>query len=149
MDSAPALAQLLLQRFRWMDDALRASLESSGWPAISGPQSLVFAYVAAEGSTTTELARRIGVTRQAVQQTVAGLLRDGLLEPVGSGSDRRERGVRLTRLGQRNVAAALAVFDGLERHLEERIGRDRLDVVRVALAADWGEAPQIDAPRPT
>lgn len=148
MSHPTPLGQLLLRRFRWCDDALRASLSGSGWPSISSAQSLVFAHLAPEGSTTTELATRIGVTRQAVQQTVAGLVRHGLLEYAPPGRDRRERAVRLTPLGMRNVAAALHVFAALEDHLARQLGPAAVDALRRALDADWGEPPALGAPAP-
>jgi DNA-binding MarR family transcriptional regulator len=148
MPSQTVLAQLLLRRFRWMDDALRESLEASGWPPITPAQSMVFANLAPGGSTATELAARIGVTRQAVQQTVAGLVRDGLLEAADPGADRRERAVRLTPLGTQNVAAALRVFSDLEATLEERLGARAVRALRETLAADWGDPPRLPAPAP-
>ncbi|MCI0543324.1 MAG: MarR family transcriptional regulator [Actinobacteria bacterium] len=148
MPSQTVLAQLLLRRFRWLDDALRESLEASGWPAITPAQSMVFANLSPEGSTATELAARIGVTRQAVQQTIAGLVREGLLEAAGPGADRRERTVRLTALGAQNVTAALAVFSGIEARLEQQLGERPMRVLRATLAADWGDPPQVSAPPP-
>ena len=141
------LGQLLRRGFRWFDDSLRLSLEAAGWPPISSVQSLVFAHIDEDGTTTTELARRIGVTRQAVQQVVAGLVDADLLELVPDPDDRRARLVRLTEAGRRNVDAALRVFTLLEDELSRRIGSKAVADLRSALSAVWGDP--LVAPPPT
>lgn len=131
------LGQLLLQAFRWMDDSLRATLAARGWPHITPAQSLVFAHLDHGGTRSAELARRIGVSRQAVHQTVRELEALGLVEQVPDPANASARLVRLTAEGRRNVAAALTAFADLEAELADRIGADMVAQLRAALERDW------------
>lgn len=140
-DPGSNMGHLLLTGFRWFDAALRASLSARGMGDITPSQSMVFAHMDREGTTISELARRIGVTRQAVQQQVGELAASGLmaLEPVEG--DRRARRVVLTDRGRENVTAALETFAALERELAARIGVREVRALRGALERDWGPPP--------
>lgn len=133
------LGQLLLRAFRWMDDSLRATLEVRGWPQITPAQSLLFANLDAEGTRTSELARRLGVSRQAVHQTVRELERLGFVEQIPDPTNASAKLVCLTEAGRHNVAAALQAFQDLEAVLAQRIGEGRMASLRAVLERDWGD----------
>ncbi|SDC91251.1 DNA-binding transcriptional regulator, MarR family [Geodermatophilus telluris] len=116
----PPLAALLLVASRRLDAALRAELAARGWPRLSGAQSLVFAFLDPDGTPPAELARRLGSSRQATQDLVAGLVRTGLLEVAEDPARRGGRLVRLTASGRALAADAGAVLAGLEAALGER-----------------------------
>ncbi|HVV12250.1 MarR family winged helix-turn-helix transcriptional regulator [Amycolatopsis sp.] len=135
------LAQSLGEARRWFDDALLAGLEAGGEAPISATQVGLFSVLDDGGTTTAELARRMGVTRQTVHQAVQGLARLGLLELVPDPSSGRQRLVRRTVEGKRAHEVAVRILTGAERELARRIGGDAVDALRAALAADWGDAP--------
>ncbi len=114
------LAHLLLTAGRALDARAREELAARGWPRLSGAQSLVFAYLDAGGTPPAELARRLGTTRQAAQDLVAGLVRLDLLEVVADPARRAGRLVRLTATGRALATDAGAVFTGLEAGLGDR-----------------------------
>ena len=116
-------------------------MAARGGPEVTPAQSLVMANLDPEGTRIGVLAARIGVTRQAVQQLVAGLQAAGLVAIVPEPDDRRVRRVRLTPEGVRNVRTALAIFEGLEQELGSRIGKAPAAGLRRALEADWGSPP--------
>jgi DNA-binding MarR family transcriptional regulator len=116
----PPLAYLLLRASRWFDAGLRDRLESRGWPRLTAAQSLVFAFLDADGTPPAELARRLGTTRQAAQDLVAGLVRLELLEVADDPDRSRGRLVRLTGPGHRLAGDAAMLLDELETTLGER-----------------------------
>jgi DNA-binding MarR family transcriptional regulator len=132
------LIDLLLRGYRWFEDGLLSRLEEAGWPEVTRAQSLVFAHFDREGTRPSELARRIGISRQAVHQTVGELVELGLVELVPDPASRRAKLVVLTPSGRRTVEAALAIFRELEDALTRRIGLKSVTEVRRALEADWG-----------
>lgn len=114
------LAHLLLTAGRSLDALAREELAARGWPRLSAAQSLVFAFLDADGTSPSALARRLGTTRQATQDLVAGLVRLGLLETVPDPARRGGRLVRLTGTGRALARDAGSVFTGLEDGLGER-----------------------------
>ena len=132
------LIDLLLRGFRWFEDGLLSKLAEAGWPQITRAHSLVFAHLDREGTRPSELARRIGISRQAVNQTLGELVELGLVELAPDPASRRAKLVVLTPVGTATVGSARAVFRELEDALAGQIGRASVTELRRALEADWG-----------
>lgn len=117
---------------------MASCLKAAGWSEITRAQSLVLAHLDPEGTRSTELARRSGVTRQAVHQTIQELVELGVLELAPDPTSQRAKLVVLTRRGKRLVVEAREIFRELEDTLEHRLGRKRVARLRRALEEDWG-----------
>jgi len=145
MENEASIGQLLLRAFEWFDDGLMNQLAAAGWPRQNRTQSLLFANLDREGTRPSELARRLGVTRQAVHQTVSALEDSGLVvmrpDPVSG----RSKLVTLTPLGDRIVADARVAFERLERELSDRIGKGDVERLRNVLQLGWGPPPGFSA----
>lgn len=135
------LPQLLGDARRWFDEALLAALEEAGASAVSPTQLGLFSVLDEDGTTVSELARRMGVTRQSAHQAVHGLVQLGLLEQAPDPASARRRLIRRTSQGRRAHEQADRVLRRLEETLAERIGRDTVAALRAALEAPWGPSP--------
>lgn len=143
---APNLPQLLTEAKRWFDDALLASMRAAGERPVTVGQAAVFAALDEEGTTVSELARRMGVTRQTAHQAVHALIGMGLLEQAPDPASARSRLIRPTPEGarvHRRAQGALGVIEGV---LAERIGADAVGALRAALTVPMGEPPLVEAP---
>ena len=139
LEANPPLGQLLLQAFRWFDKSLLLTLADRDWPQLSHSQSLIFAYLDRQGTRISELARRIGVSRQAVHKTVRELEALGLVTLRHDPSNRSAKLVTLTKRGQANIDAAIDAFEDIEDELASRIGESLVDNLRLTLACEWGK----------
>ncbi|CAM5265249.1 hypothetical protein STENM36S_07247 [Streptomyces tendae] len=135
------LPQLLGDARRWFDEALLAALDEAGASHVSLTQLGLFSVLDEDGTTVSELARRMGVTRQTAHQAVHGLVHLGLLEQAPDPASARRRLIRRTPKGRRAHRQANLVLERLEEALAERIGRDTVAALRAALEAPWGPAP--------
>ncbi|CAL9342836.1 MarR family winged helix-turn-helix transcriptional regulator [Streptomyces sp. NPDC057340] len=135
------LPQLLGDARRWFDEALLAALREAGASQVSLTQLGLFSVLDEDGTTVSELARRMGVTRQTAHQAVHGLVQLGLLEQAPDPASARRRLIRRTPEGRRAHQQADRVLHRLEQTLAERIGRDAVAALRAALEAPWGPAP--------
>jgi len=133
------LARLLLTRFRWFDDRLRRALTSELDVDVTPAQSLLLASLPVEGARQADLARELGVTRQAINELVKSLERQALVKLVDDPASARAKLVCPTETGRRSIELALQTFDDLEAMLQSRIGKLSVDVLREVLEADWGE----------
>jgi DNA-binding MarR family transcriptional regulator len=148
----PPLALVLLRASRWFDAQLLERLAGRGWPRLTPAQSLVFAHLSEDGTSPSELARRLGSSRQAAHELVAGLEALALLEVVEDPARRRGRLVTLTPDGHRLADDARHVL----AELEDQLGRDRVDALHELLeglgraagaAASSGLVPEVSPPR--
>ncbi|WP_406102252.1 MarR family winged helix-turn-helix transcriptional regulator [Streptomyces sp. NBC_01003] len=135
------LPQLLGEARRWFEEGLLAALAAEGVPAVTPPQVQLFAALDQDGTTVSELARRMGVTRQTVHQAVHSLVATGLLEQVPDPASARRRLIRRTAEGRRTHDRARRALDYLEDQLADRIGKDVVAALRSALEQPWGEPP--------
>ncbi len=119
----PPLALVLLHASRWFDQRLRAQLVDHGWPHLSAAQSLVFAQLPDSGLSPAELARRLGTSRQAASELIAGLVQLDLLALVPDPTRRRGRIVRLTTTGCALAAEAGRILAVLEHTLDDELVR--------------------------
>ena len=135
------LARLLLNRFRWFDQALLIRLHDRLGVRLTSAQSLLFATLPVGGARQSDLARRLGVSRQAVNELVGGLEQQGLVEVVPDPDSGRAKLVRPTAQGRESIEVALETFAQLETELRARIGHRKVDQLRGALGTSWGEPP--------
>ncbi|MFD7922637.1 MarR family winged helix-turn-helix transcriptional regulator [Streptomyces sp. NPDC059740] len=140
------LAQLLGEARRWFEAALLTRLEELGEPSLTSTHLRLFAVLDEQGTTVSELARRMGVTRQSAHQAVRGLVEQGLLQQCPDPSSGRRQLIRRTESGARSHRLAGGVLAALEEELATRIGRGRVDALRAALEEPWGPPPSGPGP---
>ncbi len=95
------------------------------------------------GINVTELAERVGMTKQGIGQFVTQLTRDGYLVSESDPLDRRVRIVRRTRLGNDATHRLALVLQGLEEEWARHVGKQRYRAFRVLL----DEIADVNAPQ--
>jgi DNA-binding MarR family transcriptional regulator len=96
------------------------------------------------GTRVTDLAARVGMTKQALGEFVATLQSGGLVEVAVDERDRRVRLVRLTPAGRRLRERVGAAIADTERHWRDQVGEDRWATFSEVLAEighDPGDGP--------
>src|SRR3954464_204895 len=121
---------------RWLTAAERAN--SGRTTGLARSHSLVFAHLDADGTRPAEIARRAGISRQAVGQTVAQMKTQGLGKLAPDPSNRRARLVQPTAKGRKALERTGTGSAAAEKVLSRRIGASRVKGLREALEQDWG-----------
>jgi DNA-binding MarR family transcriptional regulator len=101
--------------------------------ALRPSQLRVIGMVPREGITVTDLAARVGMTKQGTGQFVAPLVEDGYLTADVHPEDRRVRVVRRTQRGQQASDQLARVLADLESQWAQRIGAHRYQRFREVL----------------
>lgn len=131
-----SLSSMLVDAQRWLAAAERANSGRSAGLARS--QTLVFSHLDADGTRPAEIARRAGISRQAVGQTVAQMKSQGLVKLAPDPTNRRARLVQPTAKGRKALERSGSGASAAEKVLSRRIGAARVRSLRDALEADWG-----------
>lgn len=128
-------AQLIIRCARLLNErGLARAAERFGVPLRASHLS-VFPHLDLDGTRQTELARRMGVSKQAVHQLVSELEGFGVLSREPDPSDGRALLVRFTPQGARSLLDGMAVLGELDVELAERIGPRRARALHEALTA--------------
>lgn len=128
----------LFQRFCWLDEGLQARLHDHGWPDVNRPQSMVMTNIVSGIVRPSDIARNLGVSRQAIHSTINQMVKLGIVELDTDPQDRRHMIVSLTELGTRMRQDAQRAMDSLTAQIAKALGQDRFDELLAALEADWG-----------
>ena len=135
-DSGPPaapLARLLGLASDKMARELHERIKAAGFTDQRMAHNAVFAHIPPEGITLAELARRAGITKQAMSELVLDLEAKGYLTRRPDEHDKRTKLIELSDRGWAAMSAALAAFEEMERGLEERLGASRLRSLRHTL----------------
>jgi DNA-binding MarR family transcriptional regulator len=127
---------MLVDAQRWLAAAERAN--SGRTTGLARSHSVVFAHLDADGTRPAEIARRAGISRQAVGQTVAQMKSLGLVKLAPDPSNRRARLVQPTAKGRKALERTGNGSVAAEKVLSRRIGAARVKALREALESDWG-----------
>lgn len=106
-----------------------AAMREAGHDWFTDARANLLAHVARAGTPQSVLISRMGISKQAVQQLVDGLVAEGVLERLPDPADSRSRIVRYTEAG----AAAIRDADRIKRQIEDeyraRLGDQRFDML--------------------
>ena len=114
------LAQLFMRAFYWADEGLQNALKKQGWPGITRAQSLVFVNISEGVTRPSEIASRVGVTRQAIHQTINEMVELGYLTLQPDPTDRRAKVVVYTEQGKEVGGATVSALREIESSLSNR-----------------------------
>jgi DNA-binding MarR family transcriptional regulator len=127
------IGRLLLRAQRDFDAELNAQLRERGYPDVRLAHSALFAHIDPEGTRSSELAGRAGMTKQGMGQLVADLEKKGYVERVEDPADGRAKLVRLTKKGRQHVHDAREIIGEIEEAYALRLGEGRLETLRAIL----------------
>ncbi|MEM8812755.1 MAG: MarR family winged helix-turn-helix transcriptional regulator [Pseudomonadota bacterium] len=96
------------------------SMVAAGHPWYGEARSAVIPFIGPDGVRQQDLVRKIGLTKQAVQQLVDDLERDGILRREPDPVDRRGRVIKFTEEGR----AVLRAANRVKRDIESAYRRD-------------------------
>ena len=111
----------------------RSLLLAEGEPGLRPSHHRVIGHVPPEGITVTDLAERVGMTKQGIGQFVTQLTESGHLVVTRNDDDRRIRVVRRTAKGNAAVRRLSGLMEELEASWANRVGTRRYDEFRAIL----------------
>lgn len=130
----PALGSLL--RMVYATHLRRAYEHATGgeFRDVTPAQFRLFRWPGMDGLRPSEVAQRNGLSRQAVNDLLGELERNGYVERRADPADARARLVTLTDRGDRLLRAAHRASTDIEAAWAERVGEERFAALRATLA---------------
>ena len=126
---------------------LREAHAEGGFDDIGRSDGVVFRALSSRPMTVSDLAGRLGISKQGAGQIVDDMERRGYLERRPDPGDRRARLLYLSARGNAALAAARGFHRRYERRLVRTHGREAVDTLRFVLQAMAGGADQAVGPR--
>lgn len=131
-----SLGQLLLKCARLFNErAMNRANALAEYPPLRPAHTNLFPHIDFAGTRVVELARKVGISKQAVSQTVAELEQLRVVELVQDPTDARAKLVRFTAKGRDAIANGLHILGEIERELEPYVGSDQMRALYEGLRA--------------
>lgn len=127
------LAMLLLGGFEAMVDEVRAGLAQQGHPGVRAGHEFAMTAIEAGASTTSELGRQLGVSKQAAAKTVAALQHLGYVAAEPDPSDARRQLLHVTPRGHEMTTLGAALFDKIRTRWSTQLGPHALTTLEANL----------------
>jgi DNA-binding MarR family transcriptional regulator len=103
-------------------------------------------FIDLEGTRSSELARRAGISKQAVAKGVRELEAEGLLSRVVDSADARASLVCFTEGGINYLLGMHQAISDIETEYDALIGKPAMDVLRVTLLAMIDDRQEVKHP---
>lgn len=105
-----------------------------GHPWFAEARGALLRFIGPSGILQSELAGRAGISKQAVQQLLDQLERDGIIERLAGAIDLRAKRVILTKQGLAAMRDANDAKRSIESRLARQLGREKLASLTALLA---------------
>ena len=134
-EKAQTTVQLLFKAARLLNERAISRVRERTKKPVRVAHTTLLPHVDLEGTRLTDLATRLGVTKQAAAQLVDELVEMGLLERAPDPGDARAKLVRFTKRGKAAIFDGLAVLKELEAEIESVVGAPKLRTLHEVLTA--------------
>ena len=125
-EKSASVAQLLMQCARlWNERGLRGMEARTGIP-VREAHTRLFPHIELGGTRATEIARRAGISKQAVGRLLEDLEGWGVIERLPDPEDGRAQIVRWSAEGRRGLLEGLALLRAQEEQLCRALGAGQM-----------------------
>jgi len=138
----PQLGQLLMHGQQWVTSSLVNLMTARGHARLTSAHLMFLNNLDCGVTHASEVARRMGVSRQAVYRSTRELQKLGVLGLEVDPARKTQKIIRMTEYGQRVALDARACLDEIETALKKRLGKGDLEALASALGREWG--PPLD-----
>jgi DNA-binding MarR family transcriptional regulator len=124
-ERSPYVGAMMRVVWLWVRDQLYAGVLAAGFDDLSAAHVALWRYPGLEGIRPTQLADRVGITKQSVNDLLGHLEGRGYLSRVADPVDGRARVIRLTTKGRRLGETIYAAAGAAQLQIEEILGPRR------------------------
>lgn len=132
------LGQLLQRAHTWFQQGLLKRFQETEWEALTAADLNLLASLNCGATHGSELARRLGVSRQAVNKLLTNLVDIGAVQLEVDPEKRNQKIIVITPKGESLIHLALEEMENLERKIAQKIGPKDASALRRLLEKDWG-----------
>ena len=127
------ILSLLLNAYYQVDNELQASLEKKGWRQFTHSQSMIFLNMAEGRDRTMDIAKHMGVSKQAVNRTINELVEIGLILLEQDPNDKRAKRLILSEKGAVITQDATKSLAALEKSISKKMGGNKAEQLKELL----------------
>jgi DNA-binding MarR family transcriptional regulator len=128
-----SFGQVLMRTARLFNELAIARVQARSEPRLRFAHTMLFPHLDTKGVRATTLAKKLGITKQAVGPLLDDLVEWGMCERVVDPSDKRAWIVRLTPRGGAAILDGLRVLGEVATEIEGDLGAERMRELQASL----------------
>jgi len=132
-ERSPYVGAMLRVVWQWVRDQLYAGVVAAGFDDLNAAHVGLWRYPGLEGVRPSQLADRVGITKQSVNDLLGHLEGHGYLLRVPDSADGRARVIRLTSKGRRIEQTIYAEAGAAQLRIAEILGPRRFTQLHSSL----------------
>jgi len=136
-ETASNLRVLLYRRFKWVENYLLREAKKSKYAYLTLSQVRVFAFMRGRDLNLSDLAKLMGVSRQAVQKTISTLVDHGLMKLTESPDNRSAKLILITEKGREMQLWSQNTIEKAEDEVAKKLGPARVQLLKEILDEAW------------
>jgi DNA-binding MarR family transcriptional regulator len=105
---------------------------------ISNSEWFIMARIYKKQPTIAYVSKYVDISRQATHKFIKSLESKGLVEIKNAENNRKEKCLRLTKLGEECYEKNEALKATLEKKIADKIGSENISLLKEILKIDWG-----------
>jgi len=131
------LPRIFLGAYKYCEGEIEKQLRKTKYANVRSVHLGVMREMNIDGTRISTLARRCGVTKQAMSQLVSECEKIGIVKRTADPSDGRAKIVVFTRTGLNLINHSKGIIESIEREITEAIGATRAKRMKSALQDVW------------
>lgn len=133
------LGQSIIHRKNWMTNSLLNLMSKLGHDKLTAAHLQFMNYLDCGDTHPSAIARRIGVSRQAIYRSTRELQKLGVLEMLTDPQNGNQKIIHMTEYGNKVALDARQALNEIEVELSQRLGKKDFAQLQNLLRADWGK----------
>lgn len=114
-------------------EQMTQEMAARGYPWHLEARGEVLSHLGPSGRSQTELTAALGMSKQAVQQLIDQLEKDGVVKRIADPKDKRAKRIEFTELGRKDFAERNKVKREIEEKYREKLGTKDFEALLSAL----------------
>ncbi|XZE32387.1 MarR family winged helix-turn-helix transcriptional regulator [Pirellulaceae bacterium SH501] len=133
VDQYQPLGRFLILLFRSFEDDLIRRIEVEGYRDIRPTDLNVLRFIRPAGSTSNEIAKLAGVTKQAIAKSIASIEAKGYIKRKPNSDDGRSQMIVFTTKGRKLLTTCIAAIAQIESIYEAKLGERSFSNLKLSL----------------
>ena len=105
---------------------------------ISNSEWFIMARIYKKQPTISYVSKHVDISRQATHKFIKSLESKGLVKISNLENNKKDKCIQLTKLGEECYEKNESLKAGLEKKIANKIGLEKLEVLKEILKSDWG-----------
>ncbi|NLK74233.1 MAG: winged helix-turn-helix transcriptional regulator [Clostridiales bacterium] len=131
------LIELINNKYNEIRNMIESKWNASNDITITNSEWLIITFIYGKQMSISEIAKELGISRQAAHKSIKSLGAKGLIEMNYLENNNRNKFIKLTELGERCYIKNQEIKIGIEVDVLKKLGTDKMNILKELLCEDW------------